>query len=552
MKPFRLSFVVSLICGIPLLAISVTGCSLQNDAKPISDLSTNSNSQPIVERQQLSGLSAKIESIAEKITVRIDADNENGSGVIVARQGNNYYVVTAAHVVKKERPYQIVTPDGQEYSVENSNINKLTGADLAILQFQSDRDYEIATLGVYESKWQERFYGEKLSEESYQNSQNLLPWIFLFGWQRKQNIPQAKLTAGRIDSKNFFRSDSQEVKSVYKDIDFAAKEKGYQLRYTNFSQGGMSGGALLDTEGRVIGIHLAAEGKKVGLRKIQLGMSLGTRIQTFLDLAAKAGFKSEWFKIETSQPEVISEEEIALITNNLFELTPPDANAKASDWVNYGNNLWRISEYEKAIEAFDRAIAIQPDLIFAYFGKGLALHHQGSFNFNDSNFGSVEGDSPSNREALAVFEKIIELDSNFAPAWNQKALVLWEIGNSKIPTAEEMKNYRSYQDYMRYFESIKNIPEYSEALAAWDKAIEINPENDQYHIHKSLLFQLLQRYPEAITAISKAIEIEPSAMYYSQRSLLYKITGDIQNSQADLNHLKEIEPNHLFTEAQSK
>ena len=515
-------------------------------------LPTSSNSQQITEPKKLSGLPAKIQSIAEKITVRIDAENENGSGVIVARQENNYYIVTAAHVVKKERPYTIVAPDGQEYSIEYSDIKKLAGADLAILQFQSDRKYEIATLGVYESKWQEQFYSEKLSEEFSQNTQYISPWIFLFGWQRQQNLSQAKLTAGRVNNKDFFRSDRQKARGIYKDINSAAKEKGYELSYTNFSQGGMSGGALLDTEGRVIGIHLAAEGEMAGLRKVQLGMGLGATIKTFLNLTERIGLKSELFNIETAQPEIISEEEIDSIVNNLFNLTSPDANAKASDWVNYGNDLWRISDYEKAVEAFDKAIAMQPDLIAAYYGKGLALFLEGRTNFKDSNYDSVEGDSSSNQEALAIFTKITELDPEFYPAWNQKALLLREIGNSKIPTGEETKNNNTYQDYMGYFTLIKNIPEYSEALDAWDKAIALNPNNDEYYSHKATLLLLLQRYPEAITAISKAIEIKPTALSYNLRSMLYKMTGDIKNSQADLDYLKKIEPDHFLTKIQSE
>ncbi len=552
MKLLRSNSILFLICGISLSAILVTGCNLKDDTKSLSNIPTNSNSQPIVERQQLSGLPAKIQSIAEKITVRIDTENENGSGVIVARQGNIYYVLTAAHVVKTERPYEIVTPDGQKYALENSKIKQLTGADLAILQFQSDRKYEVATLGVYEPKWQEQFYQEKITTELNQNSQNLMPWVFLFGWQRKQNIPQVRLTAGRNPTVKFYRSESREIPFFRKGIKAQAKEKGYELSYSNFSFGGMSGGAVLDTEGRVIGIHLAAGGERRGLREVQFGMSLGTSIQKFLELAKKAGIESEWFEIETSPPEVISEEEITLITNSLFDLEAPGSNAKATDWVSYGNNLWRTSEYEQAIAAFDKAISLEPDFILAYFGKGSALQHQGNFNFKDSNFGKAVGDSPGKREALAVFNKINELDPSFEPAWFQKAMLLHEIGNSKLPTAEEMKNHSSHQDYMRYFDSIRNISEYTEAIKSLDKAIEINPENDNYYSMQTQINLLLQQYPEAVTSLSKAIDIEPKVMYYNQRSLLYQMTGDMEKAQADLNHIRQIEADHLMVKIRSE
>jgi tetratricopeptide (TPR) repeat protein len=50
-------------------------------------------------------------------------------------------------------------------------------------------------------------------------------------------------------------------------------------------------------------------------------------------------------------------------------------------WMNYGNYLWRISEYEKSVIAYDTAIKLiekQPnyskvDLAKAYYGKGVSL-----------------------------------------------------------------------------------------------------------------------------------------------------------------------------------
>ena len=55
---------------------------------------------------------AEVDSIAEKITVRIDGAN-NGSGVIIKRQDNSYTVVTNWHVLQLKGSYTVKTFDGR-------------------------------------------------------------------------------------------------------------------------------------------------------------------------------------------------------------------------------------------------------------------------------------------------------------------------------------------------------------------------------------------------------------------------------------------------------
>jgi hypothetical protein len=50
------------------------------------------------------GIAKKVDDIAQQITVKIeDKDGGHGSGVIIARQGDIYYVATAAHAVQNIR-----------------------------------------------------------------------------------------------------------------------------------------------------------------------------------------------------------------------------------------------------------------------------------------------------------------------------------------------------------------------------------------------------------------------------------------------------------------
>ena len=83
----------------------------------------------------------QINEIAQKITVRINAnnDNEHGSGVIIAREGSTYYVLTSKHVVEYlDYEYTVLAPDADSYLLNNSTINHIDGIDLAVISFESD------------------------------------------------------------------------------------------------------------------------------------------------------------------------------------------------------------------------------------------------------------------------------------------------------------------------------------------------------------------------------------------------------------------------------
>ncbi len=88
--------------------------------------------------------------IAKSITVRIESKNP-GSGVIIKKEGNTYTVLTAAHVVERAGQYTIVTPDDSRYPLNYSTVKKLSGVDLAVVQFTSSKSYSVAKIGNSDS-----------------------------------------------------------------------------------------------------------------------------------------------------------------------------------------------------------------------------------------------------------------------------------------------------------------------------------------------------------------------------------------------------------------
>jgi len=184
----------------------------------------------------------EIGKIAKDITVSILGPGNPGSGVLIAREGNRYFVLTAAHVVKNINPGEevdVVTSDGAEHFINTRTIQWLPGIDLAIVEFRSERSYPLAQIGDSDT-------AIELTE------------VFVAGFP----------IAGQAIQRNFFITDGR-----ISSRDYLAD--GYGLIYNNVTREGMSGGPILNKDGHLIGIHGRAEGTRIGGEIVKAGLNLG-------------------------------------------------------------------------------------------------------------------------------------------------------------------------------------------------------------------------------------------------------------------------------------
>ena len=175
--------------------------------------------------------------------------------------------------------HQIVTPDGAIHKVDSQTIQvPAAGIDLAIVKFPSDRAYTVATLGDYQ-------WGSQ--------------WVFTSGFTNYDRPKNSKsdrlLTAGKVFPK-------EQVDFVVKDA--SSLKGGNQLVYTNSTYPGMGGGAVLDSQGRLIGIHTGTESEldiddERDFNQLNLGYSLGIPIKTLLTSLERTQLQSQWLQIET-------------------------------------------------------------------------------------------------------------------------------------------------------------------------------------------------------------------------------------------------------------
>ena len=197
--------------------------------------------------------------IALGITVRLEGATR-GSGVLVSRDGRNYTVLTAWHVVRDNRPGEdlaVITPDGLNQTVQPGSVRQLGGIDLAVLIFRSERSYPLAQLG----QANDLVLGSALAVAGFPSLET------------GDSQQPLRLKLGQLEA---LRQGSQ--------------PDGYQLLYSNETLPGMSGGPVLNSQGQLVGIHGRAElhaeaSRRLG-KSIASSTNMGLTITPFQALQA--------------------------------------------------------------------------------------------------------------------------------------------------------------------------------------------------------------------------------------------------------------------------
>jgi serine protease Do len=176
-----------------------------------------------------------VAEIARLITVRVLTELGTGSGVIVARRGQTYTVLTCQHVLdtSKDGKYRILSADGKLHEARMKSISNPQKIDLALVQFDSPIDYSVVTLGD----------SNLLTND--------LP-LFAGGFPNYHTVSKDEIEDTREWGTKAFNFTDGKVAMVLKD---KSLPEGYRLGYTNDVKVGMSGGPVLNAKGELVGIN---------------------------------------------------------------------------------------------------------------------------------------------------------------------------------------------------------------------------------------------------------------------------------------------------------
>jgi Flp pilus assembly protein TadD len=317
-----------------------------------------------------------VAKVAQAITVRIEGATQ-GSGVLVKREGNRYTVLTAWHVVSGQRPGEeldIYTPDGQRHQMEQGSIKRLGEVDMAVLTFNSTSSYGVAPIGDVKS----------VSSGSS---------IYVSGFPLPTSAVPTRLF-------RFLKGDVIANATV-------AIPNGYQLLYSNQTLPGMSGGAVLNAQGQLVGIH--GQGETDSKMSVQQGVAVKTGTNQAVPIAYYRQYASGAAVVASTAQAITADDYLAqakaLLNKKDSEQEVIRLSAQALA-IRQSSEAYFYRAYAKsalgdkqgAIADYNQAIAINPRDSEAYYNRGNAK----------SDLGDKQGAIADYNQAIAIIPRFSE------------------------------------------------------------------------------------------------------------------------------------------------
>jgi tetratricopeptide (TPR) repeat protein/S1-C subfamily serine protease len=500
---------------------------------------------PKVERQvPPTGYMAKLNSKARQMTVRIENSGGNGSGVIIAKEGNSYYVLTAKHILQDYQNnriftnHQIITYDQDRRGATATIVAE--GVDLAVVKFSSSSsNYPVARLGGYSTKNDD------------------FAFVGGFPGRDKINSPlwQWQLNPGFISSQATGKLKTETNQSF---------SNGYDLIYSSISYGGMSGGPVFDSNGNIIGIHGRTERTDLN--------SLGISIQTFIKLAKarKMQIAPNLFNllaIEPNYPVGLNSTERSNVISTMENIPTPQVGDAGKRWLDYGNQLYRTRQYDRSLAAFDRAIS-KGEKILGNYGKASSLRAAKKLDLAALAIAKSIAAVPSTQrliyyylwlrqstilqdlfkyeEALKSVEIASSLKRDDLIIRHEKAVILFN--QKKYTAAINIENdlIRTKSEWFFYVIrglSKEKISENKGALQDFNSAIELNPNGDGLYGFRGLVKIKTSDYQGALKDANRAIEINPNKdLNYMARAIIKIVLKDSQGALQDADRAIKLDP----------
>ena len=194
----------------------------------------------------------------------------------------------------------------------------------------------------------------------------------------------------------------------------------------------------------------------------------------------------------------------------------------AIDWFENGCVLVNSGNPQKAVEAFTKAIKLNPNNEKFYVFRGNAY-----------------GEAGNNNQAVKDIAKAIKLNPKYAKAYVSR-------GNAYLRSG-------SYQQAVKdYSMAVKLSPKHEEAycyrgvaygalgkeqqaLEDFSRAIKLNPEYEKAYFYRGLAYAESGNYHKALEDFNKAVELNPGdSEAYFNRGRVYGLLGDTYKAVEDI------------------
>lgn len=202
-------------------------------------------------------------------------------------------------------------------------------------------------------------------------------------------------------------------------------------------------------------------------------------------------------------------------------------------YINRGNALRELAQFDAAIVSYDKAIAIKPGYAEAYSNRSIALQ------------GLKQLDA-----AVAGYDKAIALNPAYVEAYSNRGIALLQLKQVKNAIASCDKAIAINPSYVEAHFNRGNALFESQQLEAavesYDRAIAIRPDYPEAHFGRGVAMQALKRLDDAVACYERAIGINPLfAHAYFNRGLALHDLSRLDAALASFEKAIDLNPDYV-------
>lgn len=441
---------------------------------------------------------AEIQKSAQPITVQVigygQTGSQAGSGVVIAKQGDTYAVLTNRHVIcsldlqgkcDRSLQFQVRASDGQRYPIKDIYVfEQVDGIpDVAVVMFRSSVNYPIATFG-----------------DSEQLKNRDLIWIN--GYPGRPNTEFGKEPIAF--QKGFFSSRMADPHS-----------EGYTLSFAMIAAPGMSGSPIFDASGRVVAIF-----GQTGEPGFLAGISTNLVLELMKQSPALA----------LLAPTV----DRSTLTGTRPQLGTPQT---AEDYFLRGVSQLEQDQTQAALNDLSKAIELDPNLMIAYRSRA-----------------QIRGELGDRSGALRDFDQVLRLDPDRTDALDARAQLRLQWGDLRGAIADfsEAIKLDSQSPGLLFNRAMtySRLGNYQASVDDFTRGILLQPKDAVAYRERGRSYLGLQQLPKAIEDLNRSIELDPkSAVTYDLRCFVRLGLDDYRGALSDCNTAIELNPNFALAYA---
>jgi tetratricopeptide (TPR) repeat protein len=188
---------------------------------------------------------------------------------------------------------------------------------------------------------------------------------------------------------------------------------------------------------------------------------------------------------------------------------------------NRGMAFYKLGKLDKAMEDFDRAIALNPSYIYAYNNRGMAFYRLGKLD-----------------KAMKDFDRAIALNPSYIDAYNNRGMVFDDSGMANKALEDYNTAIRLNPSHYKAYNNLGTLygkaGVFDRAIESFNAAIALNPNFAEAYHNRGISYFSAGRFEAAMQDFNRAIFLNQNfERAYLSRGYLYLKTGNRAGALSD-------------------